>query len=116
MARNSKKRNGRVIRIQDEQQHQSQQTRKQNVKLIPRNTAQEDYILNLHNPSQRIVVSTGPAGTGKTYLATSKAIQLLREGSINKIIITRPAVCADEQIGYLPTDRDWETTILCEGL
>ena len=102
MARTNKKRNGRVIRIQDEQQHQA--PKKHTVKLIPRNTAQEDYILNLHNPSNRIVFAIGPAGTGKTYLAVQKAIAELREQRVARIVITRPAVTAGEDHGFLPGD------------
>ena len=102
MARSNKKRRGSVIRIQDEQQHQVQ--RKNQVKLIPRNTAQEDYILSLHNPSNRIVFAIGPAGTGKTYLAVQKAIQELREQRVSRVVITRPAVTAGEDHGFLPGD------------
>jgi phosphate starvation-inducible PhoH-like protein len=102
MARSNKKRNGRLIRIQDEQQHHVQ--KKHEVTLIPRNTAQEDYILNLHNPSNRIVFAIGPAGTGKTYLAVQKAIAELREQRVQRIVITRPAVTAGEDHGFLPGD------------
>ncbi len=103
MPRNNKKRNGRVIRIQDEQQ-KVHQSRKKNVRLIPRNTAQEEYILSLHNPSNRIVFAIGPAGTGKTYLAVKKALSELREGHVQRIVITRPAVTAGEDHGFLPGD------------
>jgi len=104
MARTNKKRNnGRVIRIQDEKQ-ESYYQRKTTVKLIPRNTAQEDYVLNLHNPSNRIVFAIGPAGTGKTYLAVQKAIAELRDQRTSRIIITRPAVTAGEDHGFLPGD------------
>lgn len=104
MARSNKKRNGRVIRIQDEQQNQLHQSKKKNVRIIPRNTAQEDYILSLHNPSNRIVFAIGPAGTGKTYLAVKKALSELREGHVQRIVITRPAVTAGEDHGFLPGD------------
>lgn len=104
MARSNKKRNGRVIRIQDEQQHQEYKSRKKTVRLIPRNTAQEDYILNLHNPSNRIVFAIGPAGTGKTYLAVQKAIAELRDQRVERVVITRPAVTAGEDHGFLPGD------------
>ena len=104
MARTNKKRNnGRVIRIQEEKQ-ESHYQRKTLVKLIPRNTAQEEYVLNLHNPSNRIVFAIGPAGTGKTYLAVQKAIAELRDQRTSRIIITRPAVTAGEDHGFLPGD------------
>lgn len=102
MSKNKKKRNGRIIRIQEEQRQEIYHRRKNYVTLIPRNLAQEEYIANLHNQSQRIVFAIGPAGTGKTFLSVSKATDLLKEQEISTIIITRPAVCADEKIGYLP--------------
>jgi phosphate starvation-inducible PhoH-like protein len=49
-----------------------------------------------------IVFSIGPAGTGKTYLAMAKAVQALQAKSVNRIILTRPAVEAGERLGYLP--------------
>lgn len=102
MARQKKKKsNGRIIRIQEEPR-ELHQNRKNCVTLIPRNIAQEDYIANLHDANQRIVIATGPAGTGKTYLACLKAIELLKNQEVSTIIVTRPAVCADEKIGFLP--------------
>lgn len=107
MARSNKKRranHGRVIHIQEERKQEIHLDRKNNVRLIPRNMAQEEYISNLHNQSQRIVFATGPAGTGKTYLAVQKAIQELKNGNSSHIIITRPAVTVDENHGFLPGD------------
>jgi phosphate starvation-inducible protein PhoH and related proteins len=49
-----------------------------------------------------IVFSIGPAGTGKTYLAMAKAVQALQSKSVNRIILTRPAVEAGERLGFLP--------------
>lgn len=51
-----------------------------------------------------IVFGVGPAGTGKTYLAIAYAVSLLKDGSIKKLILTRPAVEAGESLGYLPGD------------
>ena len=70
------------------------------VELLPRNTAQEDYVEALLD--KRMVFAIGPAGTGKSLLAVLRAIQALRSQEITKIIITRPAVSVDEQLGYLP--------------
>jgi phosphate starvation-inducible PhoH-like protein len=56
----------------------------------------------LENPNKHITFATGPAGTGKTLLVTLYAIRSLREGSTQKIVITRPAVSVDEQHGFLP--------------
>ena len=72
------------------------------VELIPRNTAQEAYVDQLY--SKRLVFAIGPAGTGKTLLAVLRAIQALRNGEIDKIILTRPAVSVDEKHGFLPGD------------
>jgi phosphate starvation-inducible PhoH-like protein len=72
------------------------------VEMIPRNTAQENYIEELLN--KRMVFAVGPAGTGKTLLAVLRAIKALREGEVTKIILTRPAVSVDEKHGFLPGD------------
>lgn len=72
------------------------------VEIIPRNIAQERYVDALHDLSQYIVFAMGPAGCGKTLLATQYAIKGLREGLYDHIVITRPAVSVDEQHGFLP--------------
>jgi phosphate starvation-inducible protein PhoH and related proteins len=51
-----------------------------------------------------MVFCIGPAGTGKTYLATAMAVSMLREGKVERIILTRPAVEAGEALGFLPGD------------
>jgi len=76
--------------------------RKQQVQIIPRNLSQETYLELLKNPKKYIIFAIGPAGTGKTMLGVQMAIKLYKEGSINKIIITRPAVSVDEDHGFLP--------------
>jgi phosphate starvation-inducible protein PhoH and related proteins len=79
--------------------------RKNKVVLVPRNLNQETYITKLLDPSNVIVFGVGPAGTGKTMLAVLTAIKALKDGSINKIVITRPAVGVDdEKHGFLPGD------------
>lgn len=75
------------------------------VELVPRNVAQENYVNELNNKNRRVILSIGPAGTGKTLLATLKAIQTLLRGDTNRIIITRPSVgAAGENHGFLPGD------------
>lgn len=75
------------------------------VELIPRSRNQESYILALLDDNTDIVVVTGPAGTGKTYLAMLAAVQALRSGSVDRIILSRPAVAVDdERHGFLPGD------------
>jgi phosphate starvation-inducible PhoH-like protein len=82
---------------------QSAPQKKHKVETIPRNTKQEEYISHLYDQSKRIVFALGPAGTGKTFLATLHAIRLFRSCSIDKLIITRPAVgVSGEQHGFLP--------------
>ena len=76
--------------------------KKQHVELLPRNKSQESYILELLDKSKDIVFGIGPAGTGKTLLAVQVAVKLFKEGKVDKIIVTRPAVSADEDLGFLP--------------
>ena len=70
--------------------------------VFPKTLNQRQYVLNLFNKD--IIFGVGPAGTGKTYLAVIYAVSLLKEGSVKKIILTRPAVEAGESLGYLPGD------------
>lgn len=75
------------------------------VELIPKSINQENYILALQDDGTDIVVVSGPAGTGKTYLAMLAAIKALRTGECDRIILTRPAVGVDdEKHGFLPGD------------
>lgn len=76
--------------------------KKQQVVLVPRNVSQEHYLELLKNSKKYIVFAVGPAGTGKTMLAVQMSIKLLKEGTISKIVVTRPAVSVDEQHGFLP--------------
>jgi phosphate starvation-inducible PhoH-like protein len=76
--------------------------KKKEVKILPRNINQETYLLNLLDPSKDIVFGIGPAGTGKTLLAVQTAVKMFKEGKVDKIIVTRPAVSADEDLGFLP--------------
>ena len=78
---------------------------KKPVELIPQSRNQEKYIVALTDPETDIVVVSGPAGTGKTYLAMLAAIQAMRRGDCDKILLTRPAVAVDdEKHGFLPGD------------
>lgn len=74
------------------------------VEIVPRNLRQEDYLAHLENPRKDMVFALGPAGTGKTLLATLWAIKQLKGGDIDRIVVTRPAVSVDEQHGFLPGD------------
>ena len=76
--------------------------KKQQVLIVPRSIAQENYLELLKNPKKYIVFAIGPAGTGKTMLGVQMAIKNLKEGVIGKIVVTRPAVSVDEEHGFLP--------------
>ena len=76
--------------------------KKQNVTILPRNRNQESYVLKLLDETKDIVFGIGPAGTGKTLLAVQVAVKQFKEGKIDKIIVTRPAVSVDEDLGFLP--------------
>ena len=73
------------------------------VNLIPKSLNQETYIDLLTDDSKHIVFATGPAGTGKTMLAMQAGVKAFKEGTVSKIILTRPAVGVDdEKHGFLP--------------
>ena len=78
--------------------------KKQDVQIVPRNTSQESYLELLRNPKKSIIFAIGPAGTGKTMIGVQMAIKQLKEGVVDKIVITRPAVSVDEEHGFLPGD------------
>ncbi len=70
--------------------------------ISPRSPNQAAYIRALRG--YELVFATGPAGTGKTYLAVAMAVSLLQEGRVDRIILSRPAVEAGERLGFLPGD------------
>lgn len=73
------------------------------IELIPRTRNQEKLVLALQDPEQHIVVTVGPAGTGKTYLAMQAAVKALKQGDCDRLVLTRPAVGVEgEQHGFLP--------------
>jgi phosphate starvation-inducible PhoH-like protein len=95
-ARQSKNNYNNVVNVNFTTQKQQQ------VKILPRNRNQEQYVLQLLDETKDIVFGIGPAGTGKTLLAVQAAVKLFKEGQIDKIIVTRPAVSVDEDLGFLP--------------
>jgi len=70
--------------------------------VIPRSKKQKEYVKALKN--NQIVMSLGPAGTGKTYLAVAVALTMLLDKKVERIILSRPAVEAGERLGFLPGD------------
>ena len=70
--------------------------------VIPRSERQKNYVRALKE--NEVTISTGPAGTGKTFLAVAIALTMLLEKKIERIILSRPAVEAGERLGFLPGD------------
>ena len=70
--------------------------------IVPRTTAQAHYMQELLRND--IIFALGPAGTGKTYIAVAQAVQQLITGSVQRLILSRPAVEAGEKLGFLPGD------------
>jgi phosphate starvation-inducible PhoH-like protein len=68
----------------------------------PKNIHQEQYVSMLKHKSKKIIVASGPAGTGKTLFATEYGVRNLLLGVYDKLIFTRPSVSVDEDLGYLP--------------
>jgi phosphate starvation-inducible PhoH-like protein len=71
--------------------------------LIPKTANQKSYVDYMNHPNVSIIVGVGPSGSGKTLLACGSAIEALKRGAIQKIILTRPLVSVDdEDLGFLP--------------
>ena len=70
--------------------------------IIPRSEKQKEYVRALRE--SEIIISAGPAGTGKTFLAVAVGLTMLLEKKIERIILSRPAVEAGERLGFLPGD------------
>ena len=70
--------------------------------IIAKSKKQSEYLKALQN--ENIIMSLGPAGTGKSYLAVSVAVTMLMEKKIERVILSRPAVEAGERLGFLPVD------------
>jgi phosphate starvation-inducible PhoH-like protein len=68
----------------------------------PKSINQQKYLQAIEDDNTKLVIVNGPAGTGKTLFACISAIELLKNNNINKIILTRPLVSVEEEIGFLP--------------
>jgi phosphate starvation-inducible PhoH-like protein len=69
---------------------------------LPKTLNQQTYVDYMKNSNVSVVFGVGPAGSGKTLFACTSAIQELKQGYVDRIIITRPIVSVDEELGYLP--------------
>ena len=78
--------------------------KKQRVSIQARNANQKLYLSKLYEEATSIVLAIGPAGTGKTMLAVQFGVKLFQEGKVDRIVVTRPAVSVDEDLGFLPGD------------
>ena len=91
--------------LQDNTINFNQALKRKHIELRPKSINQEKLITSLLDPQTNITVATGPAGTGKTYLAMLAAIKAFRDGTCERIVLTRPAVGVDdEKHGFLPGD------------
>lgn len=80
----------------------------QNKTITPRNPSQQNYVKAILKND--IIISIGPAGTGKTYLAMAMAMAAFSKGEVKRIVLTRPAVEAGEALGFLPGDLSEKIT------
>ena len=85
---------------------QKEKTIFENKFTIPKNAHQEEYVSILQNNEKKIVVATGPAGTGKTLFACEYGVRNYLLGNCEKLIFTRPSVSVDEDLGFLPGTLD----------
>jgi phosphate starvation-inducible protein PhoH and related proteins len=70
--------------------------------VAARTATQGDYVRAMEQ--SELVIGTGPAGTGKTYMAVAQAVAALQNGQVDRIVISRPAIEAGERLGFLPGD------------
>jgi len=103
MSRRVKKRFASNVNVIDFAAYNNPQ-KKQRVSLYPRSESQKQYIQKLQDEANSILFAIGPAGTGKTLLAVQAGVKAFQEGKVEKLIVTRPAVSVDEDLGFLPGD------------
>ncbi|HBL92940.1 MAG TPA: phosphate starvation-inducible protein PhoH, partial [Hyphomonas sp.] len=85
---------------QEHQRAEGGRTQRYQKTVKPRTENQAELMKAMDDKA--LVAALGPAGTGKTYLAVCKAVEALQKGKVARIILSRPAVEAGEQIGFLP--------------
>lgn len=75
------------------------------IDIVPRSLNQEDMLMALEDDNIPVVIASGPAGAGKTYISALYAVKQLSEGKIKKIVLSRPNISVDDKdIGFLPGD------------
>lgn len=79
---------------------QDYQVKRSDAPIEARTESQAHYIMSID--SKQLTLATGPAGTGKTWVCAAKAAEALTNGEVKKIVITRPVVEAEENMGFLP--------------
>src|SRR5690606_30527419 len=77
---------------------------RRDIRIKPRTRGQSNYLDSIFQHEVTLVI--GPAGTGKTYLAMAAAVSSLLNKEVNRLILTRPAVEAGENLGFLPGDLE----------
>jgi phosphate starvation-inducible PhoH-like protein len=91
----------KLLYLEEELAAKSNKQRK--IKTIqPKTDNQRAFLELMREDAVDIIIAIGPAGTGKTMLACYAAVEALRLGKVNKIVVTRPVVSVDEEIGFLP--------------
>jgi len=94
---------GRNNKYPQKEKRKSRSSPQANLKLVKSRTRnQSAYLSNLIDPGVPIVFGSGPAGSGKTLLAVYAAAKSLYDGTVRKIVLTRPVVEAGENLGFLP--------------
>jgi len=88
----------------NQNKNKNQNPKRLSPKYYPKTANQKIYCECLSDPNASIVLGVGPAGTGKTLFACTTAIHMLNLGEIHKIILTRPVVAVEEELGFLPGD------------
>lgn len=104
MAEYDPKASGKQRKLYENMQYLSpyEKTAFENRFTQPKNKHQEQYVETLKNKHRKIVVASGPAGTGKTLFATEFGVKYFLLGIYEKLIFTRPSVTVDEELGFLP--------------
>jgi phosphate starvation-inducible PhoH-like protein len=90
------------LRFLDDGEGASQAVKTPRRRVTARSPAQTRYLDALDE--NELVIALGPAGTGKTYLAVAAGVELLMQGEVDRLILSRPAVEAGERLGFLPGD------------